>query len=175
MAWRTAAITSFIACQSSMDRSPGKVCSTVTRTSFGNKPGAGRKENSRLLFGRVDHCRLTFIGPHFSQVACEAGRKRGPRTDRSAIRVARDAGRPWFQITMQFHCFSLLFAELLLLRYGHDIAVMSRRRRRSHVSRDHKQRRPRLPICFIPHLRQALTDIAKHPTLHGLSVACPFA
>ena len=71
-----------------------------------------RWQRKRLVASRIEHCCLTFIGPHFSQVACEAGRKRRPRTDRSAIRVARDAGRPWFQITMQFHCFSLLFDVL---------------------------------------------------------------
>jgi hypothetical protein len=49
--------------------------------------------------GRMQHGAPAFHRPHLSQVACEAGRTRIPRTDRSAIRVARDAGRPWFQIT----------------------------------------------------------------------------
>ena len=39
-------------------------------------------------------------------------RKCRAASNRSAVRVARDAGGPWFQITMQFHCFSLLFGVL---------------------------------------------------------------
>ena len=40
----------------------------------------------------------------------------GATANRSAIRVARDTGRPWFQITMQFHCFSLSFGQVVRIR-----------------------------------------------------------
>ena len=73
---------------------------TTRKESFALHAGA------RALGQRTAH-RLTFIGPHLSQITREPCAKRRSRPNRPTIEVARLSRPPRLQIRVYFHCYSL--------------------------------------------------------------------
>ena len=89
MDWRTAAMISFITCQSSMLRLPGSRCSTVTLTSFGISRAHVAKKTAGFVPSRLDHRLATFFGPDLGEVTKEASRESLASTNGATVQITR--------------------------------------------------------------------------------------
>ena len=133
MAWRTAAMTSFIICRSSMLRLPGSRCSIVSLTSGAINLAHVVKNTVGCRLPsfpwRRDHAR-----PRPRLGLQKALAEYGAATNRSAIRVARDTRWPHPAIHMfawlksHFFCFLLLICAQGSARWR--IAATASRRSR---------------------------------------------
>jgi hypothetical protein len=82
-----------MACQSSTDKLPGQLCSSVILTS-GPISLAQTAKNCRTGPGRLDHRLATFFGPDLGEVTEEARRESLASTNRAAVQITRLAWLP---------------------------------------------------------------------------------
>ena len=113
MAWRTAAMTSFMACQSSIERLPGSDCSIVSLTSGPISRAHVAKKTAGLVWA-VNHRLFAVRSPNLSEVFQKALTEYRPATQGPPVRISRLARLPHPAIHMfgwlksHFFCFLLL-------------------------------------------------------------------
>ena len=83
-----------MACQSSTDKLPGQLCSSVILTS-GPISLAQTAKNCRTGPSRLDHRLTTFLGPDLGKVTKEASRERLASTNWATVHITRLA---WFPL-----------------------------------------------------------------------------